>query len=206
MSGRGRAVLRDQAVGGGTVAGDDAWYEELRRQYRPTVVRVILIGESPPDPHDAERRYFYAPKLSQHDNLYRGVSMAFYGDSAAFDVKAKLDNLERLQDDGVWLIDAVPYPINAATRSDRRRAIRDNVDGLVSQCIALRPTLGVIVCHGKVYVETAEPLRRAGVHVMHDLALPFPLGNTRAAFVNGARAALTNAGWSGAIRRVRDNG
>jgi hypothetical protein len=54
------------------------WYEDLRASYRPEVVRVLLIGESPPDPGDGERRFFYAPTLS-HDNLYRSVAEAIYG-------------------------------------------------------------------------------------------------------------------------------
>jgi hypothetical protein len=175
------------------------WYEELRQRYRPSVVRVLLIGESPPDPRDAERRYFYAPVLSKYDNLYRGVSMAFYGESASFDVRAKVANLERLRDDGVWLVDAVERPVNARTKSERRHAIRENLDGLVARCSAIGPTLGVIVCHGPVYDEAARALRTAGLRVLHDAALPFPLGNTRATFVGGVRVALANAGWAGRV-------
>ena len=172
-----------------------ACYEELRRRYRPEVVRLLLIGESPPDPRDAELRYFYAPTLSRYDNLYRGVSAAFYGSAAGFDVREKVANLERLRDDGVWLVDAVEHPVNAKTKSERRRAIRENIDGLVARCRVVAPTVGVIVCHGPVFDVTAAPLRRACVRVLHDYALPFPLGNMRAEFVSGTRAALTAAGW-----------
>jgi hypothetical protein len=28
------------------------WYEELRKKYRPEKIRILLIGESPPDPGD----------------------------------------------------------------------------------------------------------------------------------------------------------
>lgn len=172
-----------------------AWYEELRHRYRPTVVRLLLVGESPPDPREKARRYFYAPTLSQYDNLYRGVTMALYGGSDGFDMRAKVANLEQLRDDGVWLIDAVEVPVNARTKSERRRAILDSVGSLVTRCAAIAPTLGVIVCHGPVYAAAADNLRRGGVPVLHDVPLPFPLGNTRAEFVAGARSALTEAGW-----------
>lgn len=177
------------------MTNDVAWYEELRQRYRPDVVRLLLIAESPPDPRDAERRYFYAPTLSQYDNLYRGVAEALYGSTAGFDVRAKVANLTRLRDDGVWLVDAVEHPVNARSKLERRRAIRENVAGLVERCLMVGPTVGVILCHGPVYDATAEPLRQAGIHVLHDVALPFPLGNTRTQFVAGARAALAVAGW-----------
>ena len=172
-----------------------AWYEELRQRYRPNLVRLLLIGESPPDPRDADRRYFYAPTLSQHDNLYRGVSEALYGSLVDFDVRAKVANLAQLREDGVWLVDAVEHPVNARSKSERRRAIRQNVSGLVERCLIINPTLGAILCHGPVYDATAEPLRQAGIRVLHDDALPFPLGNKRAEFVAGVRRALAAAGW-----------
>jgi hypothetical protein len=31
------------------------WYEQLRGQYRPARLEVLLIGESPPDPGAGER-------------------------------------------------------------------------------------------------------------------------------------------------------
>jgi hypothetical protein len=52
-----------------------AWYEQLRQQYRPDRLEVLLIGESPPDPGAGGRRFFYAPTL-QIDNLYRGSPKA----------------------------------------------------------------------------------------------------------------------------------
>src|SRR2546422_2294554 len=45
------------------------WYEELRERYRPERLRYLLIAESPPDPGEGERRFFYSPALTI-DNLY----------------------------------------------------------------------------------------------------------------------------------------
>lgn len=68
-------ALPDQDVSEGRAGDGDstAWYEELRNRYRPGVVDVLLIAESPPDPGAGPRRFFYAPQLT-HDNLYRGVA------------------------------------------------------------------------------------------------------------------------------------
>jgi len=99
------------------------WYAELRERYRPPAVRLLLVGESPPDPKAGEKRFFYAPTLS-YDNLYRGVAEALYGTEAEFDGRARLANLERMRSDGVLLIDAVEVPVNAYTTAARRQAIR----------------------------------------------------------------------------------
>jgi hypothetical protein len=165
------------------------WYEQLREQYRPTHLEVLLIGESPPDPGANERRFFYAPTL-RIDNLYRGVALTLYGNDPDTDLTDKPAVLRRLQVDGFWLIDAVNQPINHLPPGPRRAAITSAVPQLVGRCRDLNPARGVIICHRVVYQLTASNLRDAGVKVLHDQPLPFPLGNWRAKFVAGLRRAL----------------
>jgi hypothetical protein len=179
-----------------TSAGGVVWYEELRDAHRPQRVRLLLIGESPPDPRDGPRRFFYAPTLAV-DNLYRGVAEALYGEEGTFELQDKPSALRRMRDDGVWLIDAVQHPVNRASMAERRKALRAGRRNLVEACAAIDPTVGVIVCHSVVFKEVAPQLRAADVSVLHDTALPFPLGNTRRRFVEGARASLQAAGWWG---------
>jgi hypothetical protein len=167
----------------------DAWYEELRARYRPEQVRVLLIGESPPDPGSATRRFFYSPTLTR-DNLYRGVATAIYGERPDFRIRDKPAVLEWLRRDGFWLIDAVPDPINQLTPSQRRRAIREGVPRLLERCLEIDPQCGVVICHSVVYKLVALPLRSAGVRILHDDAIPFPWGNHRARFVAEFRRAL----------------
>ncbi len=166
-----------------------SWYERLRSKYRPKKTRILLIGESPPDPRSHERRFFFSSVLKA-DNLYRSVAMALYGRERAFDVKHKVENLERMKRDGVWLLDAVSHPVNLHSKAERRRAIREGADYLVKRVKKLSPATGVIICHSVVYRECADSLRQAGITVLHKKALPFPLGNTRAQFIAGMRSAL----------------
>lgn len=177
--------------------GDDAvaWYDELRGRYRPDRVRLLLVGESPPDPRSGERRYFYAPKLASADNLYRGVASALYGQEADFNLRDKPEVLGRMQRDGVWLIDATEMPINGKPTGERRRAIREGLDRLERRCKEIDPSVGVLICHTVVFREAATLLRTAGVRVLHNAPLPFPLGNHRARFVDETREALNAAGW-----------
>jgi hypothetical protein len=167
-----------------------AWYEQLREQYRPEQLEVLLIGESPPDSGTGERRFFYAPAL-RIDNLYRGVAQALYNDHPDVDLADKPAVLRRLQDDGFWLIDAVPRPVNHLPPGPRRAAITAAVPQLVARCRDLAPRRGVVICHRVVYQLAAPSLRHAGVGVLHDQPLPFPLGNWRAQFIAGFRQALS---------------
>ena len=169
-----------------------AWYEELRERYRPERLRVLLVAESPPDPGDGERRFFYSPEL-RADNLYRGVAQALYGKQGETDILNKPAVLDRIRADGFWLIDAVDEPINKLGSAARARAIAAGVPRLAERCVELAPELGVIICHGKVYAAGAQPLREGGVVLLHDEPLPFPLGNWRAAFIRGFRQAVERA-------------
>lgn len=162
------------------------WYEELRQRYRPDPIEVLLVGESPPHPGAGEKRFFYSPTLSRHDNLYRGVAGALYGDA----IQDKASILERLKADGFWLIDAVEVPVNRETTAGRRAQIREAKPRLIERCSELSPRRGVIICHGVVYELCARALRGAGVPVLHGEPLPFPLGNWRTKFIGGFRRAL----------------
>ncbi|HEX9991046.1 MAG TPA: hypothetical protein VGE45_21510 [Chloroflexia bacterium] len=165
------------------------WYDELRQQYRPTNLKVLLIAESPPDSDANNRRFFYAPELSRFDNLYRGVVKALYGYETINEYD-KTKVLERLRDDGYWLIDAVESPINNLGKPARRRAIKEGIPGLVTRCQKLAPEHGVIICHSVVYKFSAARLIDGGVSILQNGPLRFPLGNWRADFVHGMRQAL----------------
>ena len=172
---------------------ETSWYDALRNANRPEGLRILLIGESPPDHGAGDRRFFYSPTLSQHDNLYRGVAVAFYGLVSDFDLKNKRANLERLRRDGVWLIDAVDTPINKRTDAARRQAITAGADDLAARCLELAPSVGVILCHTPVFKFAGPTLGSCGVRVLHDEPIPFPLGNVRARFVESVREAIARA-------------
>jgi hypothetical protein len=171
------------------------WYTMLRESYRPDVVRVLLVGEAAPDPGDGERRFFYAPVLHQRDNLFRGVVEGFYGCSPGHAGDRKAPWLERLVSDGAYLIDLVPFPVDnmspdkAKARRLRWDALRDHVDARIEEAIALEPA-GIIICHDGVYRAAAVKMRAAGLRVLHDKSIPFPLYAGRKVFPVKVRAAI----------------
>jgi hypothetical protein len=120
-----------------------------------------------------------------------GVAQALYGQQPDVQLADKPAVLRRLQADGLWLIDATDQPVNHLPSTARRAAIQAAVPQLVDRCCDLAPRRGVVICHNIVYQLAAPALRDAGVTVLHDQPLPFPLGNWRAEFVAGLRRALT---------------
>ena len=173
------------------MAGDT--YRVLREQWKPKQVRLLLIGESAPDPGQAAVRFFYARTLTAHDNLFRGVVLALYGwlPGSAGDPKGPW--LERLKADGVFLIDLVPFPVNALSGREKSAARRAHVAACIQDAVNLNPE-AVAVCHAKVVNVVDAPLRAAGLKVIHDQALPFPIGNCRQRFADELGSALKAAG------------
>ena len=98
--------------------------------------------------------------------------------------------LERLREDGFWLIDAVDERVNKAARTERRRRVRAAAPRLVERCLDVAPRRGVLVCHDLVFEAAAEPLRAAGVRLVQGQSIPFPLGNWRTRFAREVREAL----------------
>lgn len=170
---------------------EDAWYVSLRERWRPEQVRLLLIAESAPDDGGvpSNRRFFYSERLTR-DNLFRSVVLALYGiTSDELKSVGKSALLQRLVDDGVFLIDLVPFPVNALSGSERFRALRANVAGCVERARMLDPD-GVVVVKKDVFRLLAEPLRAAGLPLLHSEGISFPLGNTRAEFVRDFTAAV----------------
>lgn len=169
---------------------DGAWYDLLRDDYRPEVIEVLLVAESPPDPGSGERRFFYAPVLDAKDNLYRGVVTAVYGTEPDFDLADKAANLRRLQRDGFWLVDLCDAPVNHLRGAARRQALKAAIPGLVERACQAAPGRGAVICKADLHPLLSGPLRAVGVDVLHDQPLPFPMNWSRRAFVDGFRAAI----------------
>ncbi|WP_022894559.1 hypothetical protein [Agromyces subbeticus] len=173
---------------------EDAWYQQLRKQWKPNPVRLLLVAESAPAPGAAaaDRRFFYAPTVSRHDNLFRAVVIALYGQRVLTgDDRAEL--LGRLRSDGVWLIDLSPFPVNHLSPGRRQRTLVEHAPARVRDIESLTPD-GVVICHTLTYRALAPGLTAAGAPLLHERPIPFPLGNFQAAFVVSFRTAVAPLG------------
>jgi hypothetical protein len=158
------------------------WYERRRVAFRPDTIRLLLIAESPPPVNEkpgskAERPFFYDRRLSHRDNLLRAVLEGLYAKtlpSGAQPPELKVPWLERLRNDGVYLIDAVPCPWgDIELESLKKRCRQFFAEAAVKKAARMNP-LGVVVCHIGVYKVIAPLLRAAGLPLLHDFGLPFP--------------------------------
>ena len=163
---------------------EEPWYSELRLRWKPENVRLLMIAESAPDDRGdpAARRFFYADRLG-HDNLFRAVVEATYGvGKETLKQTGKKPWLEKLRRDGFYLIDLAEFPVNAMNAADRRRVLIDSIPGCVDRASTLDPA-GAIIVKANLYAILAPPLRGANVNVLQEGPIAFPLGNTRADFV-----------------------
>lgn len=106
-------------------------FETARRKYRPDLVRVAMVAESPP--RDGSGRFFYFEDVDVGDSLFLELMKALYADAQG-DPKAirrrKAEHLERFCDDGFYLIDASQEPIAGESRAVKTRFIRAGLDQL----------------------------------------------------------------------------
>lgn len=172
---------------------ENAWYQTLRERWKPEHVRLLLIGESPPDDRGdlSKRRFFYADRLEQYDNLFRSVIAALYDEDKLSKGASKAPWLERLRADGVYLIDLASTPINALAPPLRRRARIDSVNDCLRRVRELSPD-GIVICHKPTFKLLAEPLQAASLPLLHQVGIPFPLPNKRKEFVEKIRPAVAN--------------
>lgn len=170
---------------------EDIWYQSLRLKWKPEKVRLLLIGESAPDDDGdpTKRRFFYSENLSGSDFLFRGVTHALYAGGKLTIGEPKAPWLERLMDDGVYLIDLASAPINRLKDDRRRKALQESVPDCVQRVIDLTPQ-GIAICHTEAYKVLHRPLREASLPLLHEIPLPFPTGNWQAKFVTGLREAV----------------
>ena len=152
---------------------EDPWYTTRRERWRPDRVRLLLVGESPPDHGEGERRYFYDDVLRKADGLFREVVKALCdAESLRSGVDAKRPWLGALRDAGVFLIDLAPVPVNRLG-NERTATLAASVADCTLRAQALSPD-GVILIKRNVHELLAEPFRQAGLPVLHEQPIPFP--------------------------------
>lgn len=129
--------------------------EALRRRYKPDPIRVLFIGESPPD----SGKFFYEGTTQ----LARHMAKCFGAPS---------DFPEWFMQRGCYLDDLVLDPINKVSPVERRQAHKDAVPGLAERVRTYSP-LCVITLLVTIGPSVSEALRRAGYTGEHHV-VAFP--------------------------------
>ncbi len=183
----GRATSRktEKYLPGSTESGNvaiEAAEQRSRRdraaeQYRPDRIRLLLIAEAPPaDPH----RYFYFHDVNDHDSLFRHVAHSLLGIEPTRENKPEL--LAQLQQQGTFLIDLKPDPVD-------NTSLNSYVPELVHRVQGLNPER-IVLIKATVYDAAYAALAAAGLSVS-SVRVPFPGSgqqtNFSQAFANAVR-------------------
>ena len=175
---------------------ENDWYSERRSRWKPDRVRLLLIAESAPDAggDPSKRRFFYDDDLTRHDGLFREVCRVLFTEPTLVSGPGKkLPYLEILRARGVYLIDLAPAPVNYLDDHARRETLKANIHATVEAAVELNPE-GVVLCKMNVFELLAEPLRDAGVRLLHDEPIPFPGSGQQARFRQAFRDAVISLG------------
>ncbi len=171
-------------------------YERWANEFRPTKIKVLFIGESPPCPvHDCyspkELPYFYNPdQQGKFGSLNSGFAEAL--DQEISDNKSKREFLALFKEKGLYLIDYSMEP-QVCRHMD---VFRNAIPGCISRVNKLKlskDTKIVFVLPASKYFRTRKP-RRSYDQIVSELKngvgnyvydfVPFPSRSKRKVFVN----------------------
>ena len=144
-----------------TIKSDWRARERLRKRYRPSPVRILFVGESPP----ASGRFFY----QADSGLYRAVADTF---ATAFPSLSKSEFLDAFRSLGCYLVDLCGQPVDHKARRARQCICRAGEIRLARTIRELHPkALVTIVRSIRPNVRRAKD--RAGWSGLY-LELPYP--------------------------------
>jgi hypothetical protein len=180
-------------------------YRSTAIRYRPRRIQVLFLAESPPAfTLESKRSYFFFEENLGSDLLFCTLVDAVLGVEYRKHHGTKPSLLRQLQSAGIWLIDAVEYPINRTegrrtSDSERRAIIEKESTGLLQRIGALRaerclaPDAVIVLIKSLVFEILAEKLRLEGYNVPQKGAIGFPRYHRDRATIHGIKDALANS-------------
>lgn len=153
-------------------------FRQAREKYRPANIKVLFITEAPPA--EEQQRYFYYEHVRRGDSLFMEmIKVLFTEEVEAFEtVKAirreKTYFLERLQEEGYYLMGAVDQPLPGKTAA-RAHIYRENLPALMKEILRIaRPNTPIVIISAVVYRAIGETLKASGFKVIHEEIIEFP--------------------------------
>lgn len=160
----------------GHLARPDSPLERLRLRYRPGIVKVLFIGESPPN----NGTFFY----QADSNLFRYTNAAFQ-EVYSYRIGSGERFLRFFQSLGCWLDDLCLAP-GKPTREQQRLAI----PSVAARMKEAQPTAVVCVILG-IEKCVRDALRRVELDELPAYFLPFPAQSNQSRYVVELVATLT---------------
>ncbi len=153
----------------------EASINALRARYRPSVTRMLFVGESSP----AGGTHFYRAD----SNLYRATREAFGVGLSVADPPERAAFLAWFQELGCWLVDLADHPVDRSAATERTRAVDAGIPGLARTIREVQPARVLVVLR-----RIAPAVRRAARAASFDDramdVLPFPTRQWRPVYVD----------------------
>lgn len=157
-------------------------YEKARQHYRPPVIKVLIIAESPPPSGSvASSRHFYrSDRVRTGDRLFTNTIKALYPETVDLTEKqleeAKVQWLQKFQADGWYMIEALEQSLpHEVTKRERQALIKKNMPRLLERVRALAgPGTKIILVKSNVFDVAAPSLRAADFIVLNAELLDYP--------------------------------
>ena len=160
---------------GGEPGASESAIAGLRARYRPSVTRLLFVGESSP----AGGTHFYRAD----SNLYRATREAFGAAFAVGDPPEGDAFLGWFRDLGCWLVDVAERPVNRSTEETRTRVVGDGIPALARTIEAAEPERIVVVLR-RIAPAVRKAAATAGFDDRAIDVLPFPTRQWRPVYVN----------------------
>ena len=144
-------------------------WESLRESYRPSKIKILIIGEAPP----SNTRFFYCGDTLKYDNLFMEAIKVLYKEDANIYQKKrnstlKKELLNKLKSEGFYLMDLYPFPIKKENGKKKKilKKIRDSYIDLFIEKFkkeVLSSTCKIVLLNSVKVLEI--PLRKLGYDV-----------------------------------------
>ena len=157
-------------------------YEEIRQQYKPAHISLLLIAESPPPAAAVQsgRQFYCTDRIRVDDRLFTNTIWALYPETTGMTERQleeqKESWLRRLQASGVYMIEALEVSQrHRVSKQQRQEKIRAGLPRLITRIRELvSPDTALILIKSNVFVAAAEPLRQAGFTVLNTELVDYP--------------------------------
>lgn len=159
-------------------------FQKAREKYKPSLIKCLFLAEAPPELDS--NRFFYFEKVSTGDTLFittmKGLFAKEFVGMEQYEVTRllranKTTFLKRFQELGFYLEDASSIPMPDRKRSTKRKILLTELEGLLKRMehyVDMKTP--VILISAMVHEVCSEPLKKAGVFILNDNAIPFPIG------------------------------
>lgn len=162
-------------------------FRNAANKYLPDKISFLFIAESPPwSLYPQKAGYFYFDECTGNEMFFSTILNGIFGIKYYKGKNDKCALLSKLKDNGIWLTDAVEFPINkdenglTVSNKTRERIIRENLSNLLDglnrfkeQGIVNRKTKLILIketVHNALY----DSLKEKGFNILNEKYIAFP--------------------------------